>query len=256
MAVFLSMAPHPDDEVLGAGVLCLELLAHGHEVHVVCASLGRADEHERRAAEAGAAAARAGWVVHVPEEPVAMSAGDDLDAAERRLTGVVAEWVDRLGADVVIGPGPHDAHHGHEVVGRAVAAAGRSRAGLRWWAWEVWGHLVVANLVLPYDEAVLDQAMDVLDRYVGELARTDYGEALAGAAMVGSALGAERVFGFGSVRPWGEPYAAVLSEAVVEAGGWTHTKGRILDPADPLRGEVDHDRSAAWLTSPSPYRRS
>lgn len=254
VAVILSVAPHPDDEVVGAGPLALDLLAHGHQVHVACISLGRPDQHERRAAEARSAAVRAGWELHLPSEPVALSSGDDLVAAEGAATDLVGQLLDRLAVDIVVGPSPHDAHHGHEVVGRAVAALGTGRPGLRWWAWEVWGHLEVRNLAVPFDEAVLDQALDVLDRYERELARADYGEALVGAALQGSALGSEQVFGFGAERRWEEPYANVFCESVIEEGRWVHTAPRVLDPAHPLQGEIDRDRSSAWLTSPSPYR--
>lgn len=255
VAVFLSVAPHPDDEAIGAGPLSLELLARGHEVHVVCASLGRPGDHGRRADEARAAADRAGWVLHLPATPAAMSRGDDLALAQRAVEDLLAEQLDVVRPDVVIGPGPHDAHHAHELVARAIGAVARGRESCRWWAWQTWGHLVVANLVVPFDEAVLEQAMDVLDRYAGELARSDYGEALVGAAMLGAALGHERAFGFGTARTWEGPYANVLCESVARDGRWIHTEPRVLDPAVPLQGEVDPHRDAAWLDGPSPYGR-
>jgi hypothetical protein len=129
------------------------------------------------------------------------------------------------------------------------------RAGCRWWAWQTWGHLVVQNLVVPFGEAVLEQALAVVDCYAGELARNDYGEALVGAAMLGSALGQERVFGFGSARSWDDPYANVLSEAVAGPGGWVHTQPRLLDASDPLASTPDPTRSARWLDEASPYGR-
>ncbi len=254
VTVFLSVAPHPDDEVIGAGPLGIELLAHGHEVHVLCASLGRPEQHERRAAEAQAGAARAGWVLHLPAAPVAMSRGDDLEAAEAAVADLLAEQVDVLGPDVIVGPGPHDAHHAHELVARAISSTAVDRAGLRWWAWQTWGHLVVQNLVVPFEEAVLEQAMEVLDCYAGELARSDYGEALVGAAMLGAALGHERAFGYGTTRTWTEPYANVFCESIVEGGRWAHGIPRVLDPRDPLQGEPDRARSASWLGEPSPYQ--
>lgn len=253
VTTFLSVAPHPDDEVLGAGPLSLALLDAGHEVHVVCASLGRPDQHDRRRAEATAAAEVGGWLLHLPSTPVDIGRGADPVAAERALRAVLEELARDVGADVVIGPGPHDAHHGHELVGRAIRDELVTREGRRWWAWQVWGHLPVVDLVHAFDDDLLARASAALACHAGEVARNDYDDVLLGAARLGAGLAGERLLGFGAVRPWTERNATPLCESVATGGTWAHTRPHVLSVDDPLAGVVDPARSSAWLHHPSPY---
>lgn len=253
MSTFVSVAPHPDDEVVGAGPPSIALLDAGHDVHVLLVSLGRPGDETRRRAEAEAAAEVGGWVLHVPAVPVSIGRGADGASAEAAVGALVLDLVDAVGADVVLGPGPHDAHHGHELVGRALRDACAGRAGLRWWAWQVWGHLPVVDLVLPYGEAAQARALDALACHRGEVARNDYADLLVGGGRLGAALGAERLLGFGAARPWVEPFAAMLCELVAGDGRWAHTRPRVLDPTDPLAGTIDTARSTAWLHAPTPY---
>lgn len=253
MTTFLSVAPHPDDEVLGAGPLSLALLDAGHAVHVICTSLGRPDQHDRRRSEVRAAARIGGWVVRVPATPVDIGRGADVAAAERAVRALVADAASDVGADVVIGPGPHDTHHGHELVGRAIRDGLAEREGCRWWAWQVWGHLPVVDLVHAFDDGLLARASAALACHAGEVARNDYDDVLVGAARLGAALAVERLLGFGTARPWSEPYATPLCESVVTDGRWAHTRPHVLSVADPLAGVVDPMRSSAWLHEPSPY---
>ncbi len=44
----LALAPHPDDEILGAGAVHIALARAGHEVNVYPVTLGRSHDHERR----------------------------------------------------------------------------------------------------------------------------------------------------------------------------------------------------------------
>lgn len=254
MTTFLSVAPHPDDEVLGAGPLSLALLDAGHDVHVLCASLGRPGQEARRRAEVEAAAAVGGWTLHLPPRPLRLGRGPGLAAAEAAVGEVVADLVGALDADVVIGPGPHDAHHAHEAMARAIRDTCAVQSGLRWWAWQVWGHLPVVDLVLPFGDDVLARARAALACHEGEVGRNDYVDLLEGAARAAGALGAERLLGFGSARPWQESNAVLLCESVATTDGWAHTEPRILDVGAPLAGVIDRTRSAAWLHAPSPYR--
>ncbi len=253
MTTFVSVAPHPDDEVLGAGPLALALLDAGHEVHVVCASLGGPGQQDRRRSEAQAAADVAGWVLHVPAAPVDIGRSADRPGAETALCALISAMASDIGADVVIGPGPHDAHHGHELVGRAIRDGLVEREGCRWWAWQVWGHLPVVDLVHAFDDGILARASAALACHAGEVARNDYDDVLVGAARLGAALAAERLLGYGATRPWSEPYATPLCESVVTGGRWAHTGPHVLSVADPLAGVVDSTRSSAWLHEPSPY---
>jgi LmbE family N-acetylglucosaminyl deacetylase len=254
MATFLSIAPHPDDEVLGAGPLSLLLQGAGHDVHVYAASLGRPGQHERRTAEASAAAAVGGWTLHLPQHPAQISSGDNLATAHDDLVQAIGALSDELRPDVLIGPGVHDAHHGHEVVGRAIRDAGSPRAGLRWWSWQMWGHLPAVNLVATYDQDVLDAASAALSAYSGENTRNSYQDMLHGAARLNAALAPERAFGFGSSRTWTDPYAAMYCELVSTGDGWILPGARVLDPAAPLQVGAGA-RWPAWLHHDSPYLR-
>ncbi|HEY2637780.1 MAG TPA: PIG-L family deacetylase, partial [Solirubrobacteraceae bacterium] len=139
----LHLAPHPDDEAVGAPATLLGLVAAGHDVVNLACSLGRPADQVRREAEAREACARAGFALEIVRPPPATSRGDDLAAAQAALTAAIAARLD--GVDLVVGPSPHDGHHGHEVVGRAArdAVPGAARPP-RLWLWGVW-----ADLPLP-----------------------------------------------------------------------------------------------------------
>ena len=86
MICVLHLAPHPDDEVLGAGATLMGLRVHGHRVINLACSLGRPDQHERRRREVEEACDRLGLELIVHDPPLAISANDDLFAA--RTAGV------------------------------------------------------------------------------------------------------------------------------------------------------------------------
>jgi len=209
MASVLHLAPHPDDEVLGAGATLLGLRAHGHRVVNLACSLGRAPERrERRRAELVDACERAGFELVVLER-------DGLDATARGI-------VEREGVDLVIAPDPEDAHPAHA----EVAAAARrvvEATGARLWTWGLWRDLARPTLYCGFDEERLAQLQHVLAAHRGELERNDFAELLRARAIAARVLGAERVFGLGAARR-PEPYAELLAD-----GG----PPRVLDLADP-----------------------
>jgi LmbE family N-acetylglucosaminyl deacetylase len=219
----LHLAPHPDDEAIGAVATLLALRDAGHRVINYAVSLGSdPSQRERRRAEVGEACGRAGFELVVHDGP--------LD--EPALRAAVRALVDREGVDVLVSPSEEDRHPAHEPVGRAardVAAA----AGLRWWAWGLWGELRAPTLYFGFDEAMLSRAQHVLAAHAGELARNDYLQLLRDRAGVARVLGAERVFGWGSaVRP--EPFAELLREYVPREGGaLAPGPPRVLDPVTP-----------------------
>jgi LmbE family N-acetylglucosaminyl deacetylase len=221
----LHVAPHPDDEAIGAPATLLGLIAGGHRVVNLACSLGRPDQHERRRREVTEACRRAGFELEILDPPLRISRDDDLERAQRTLAGEVRRRVEALDAGLVIGPTPHDGHHGHEVVGRAVRDALAAEAAPPLWMWAIWAELPLPTLFVPFEEQQLERATDALSAHAGEVARNDYADLLRGRGVTSRVLGAERVFGFGSPRRAEEPYAELLAD-----GG----PPRVLDLEHPL----------------------
>jgi LmbE family N-acetylglucosaminyl deacetylase len=218
----LHVSPHPDDEVLGAGATLIFLRRAGWRVVNLACSLGRPADHERRQAELSASLAVLGLEGMLAVPPVAMSAGDDLAAAERRI----AELVSTVEADLVISPHPEDAHHAHAVVGRAVAAA--ATTATRWWAWGLWRDVAAPNRLIPYDQATMEILLEALRCHAGEVDRNPYDDLLPARARVGAVLGSERVMGFGTSIVGAEPYADLLEERVRDGSGWHLAGGHVV----------------------------
>ena len=205
MTCVLHLAPHPDDEVLGAGATLLGLRAHGHRVINLACGLGRPDQHERRRAELEEACERADFELVVGD---AASAG---------------ELIEREGVQLLVAPDREDAHPAHAAVA-AEAAEAAAATGVAWWSWGLWRDLARPTLFSGFGEERLARLQHVLAAHSGELERNDYAELLRARAVAARVLGAERVFGFGSARR-PEPYAELLAD-----GG----PPRVLDLADPL----------------------
>lgn len=145
------VAPHPDDESLGAGATIASLSAAGARAEVVLCTDGEAAA-PGRPAEACRAAERLSTGTAVRVHRLALPDGGlDHDRAEleRRLADVLA------GAELVIAPWPGDGHPDHAAVGHAVRTAVREVAldavllEYPIWAWH-WGEpsvLPAADLV-------------------------------------------------------------------------------------------------------------
>ena len=202
----LHLAPHPDDEVIGAPATLLRLRDAGHRVVNLACSLGRPADHDRRRAEVTEACARAGFELVVHEPPLGLSRDDDRDAATATLAATVSRLVDELAVGLVVAPSPHDGHHGHELVGRAARDA-LTRAGApRLWLWGLWADTPLPTLFVGFDAALLGRATHALQAHAGEVARNDYVELLRSRATVARVLGSERVFGYGTPgRPGRSP---------------------------------------------------
>jgi LmbE family N-acetylglucosaminyl deacetylase len=243
---FLHMAPHPDDESIGAVATLLALRAAGHDVINVACSLGRPADARRRRAEVESACALAGFEL-ADTPPVGLSRHDDRASAERELVEIVGELVAERAVDVVVSPSPHDGHYGHETVGRAArdvvaGAGGRPRL----WLWGLWADLPWPTLYFGFDTPALDRALAVLGQHKGEIARNDYREVLRGRASANRVLGSERVFGWGGAMH-AQPYAELLMEAALREGEWRTGGARELIPADPL---ADAPTEGAWRSVP------
>lgn len=253
--VVLHVAPHPDDEVLGAGATLMQLLQHGGRVHSLVCTLGRPADHKRRRAELSEAAVRAGFVSHVMDPLAGLSSGDDLVRGGALVRDAITHLVTAIGADIVVSPHPHDGHHGHEAVGRAVREAIEANPTARWWMWGLWSDLPLPNLLLPFG---LEQMADVqwaIAAYEGENARNRYDVMYPARATAAAVLGSERVLGFGARSATSLPYAELLTEAAYsdDEGVWRAGKARILAPAEPLAPiPSDGLNLTPLLSAPSP----
>jgi LmbE family N-acetylglucosaminyl deacetylase len=245
------VAPHPDDDALGCPGVLLHLRDRGWRVVSVLASLGFADQWDRRRAEFEEASQRAGFVPVFLDPPLDISLLDDLARATDRVAADLPRIVADYDASIVVSPSPHDVHHGHECVARGVQRAMETLpASVRWWMWGIWGDLPAPNTFFAFDERDLARMLHVLEAYQGEIERNDYRRLLTGRSTINAVLGSERVFGFGSAAASPLPYAEVLTEVRRVGGRWLASEGHHLDegPLEATRFDVD---LTAWLESPS-----
>jgi len=128
----LVIAPHPDDEVLGAGGAMARWAREGHSVQVAVVTRGRPplyaeDEEDRCREEARAAHGRLGvaatWCLGLPAA--------ELDGLpHRELNGKVAEVIRACAPDELYLPFPGDVHLDHQLVFHSALVAARpNRAG-------------------------------------------------------------------------------------------------------------------------------
>jgi LmbE family N-acetylglucosaminyl deacetylase len=221
VSTVLHVAPHPDDEALGAPVTLLLLRRSGWTVVNLLASLGRPEDEARRRDEALDAAGRAGFELALPDG--------------REVGARIASFVEDRAPALVVSPWLHDGHPSHERVARATAdALAAFPSPPVWWQWGLWADLRHPTLYVPFGDEVLAEAQHVLAAHSGELARNDYARLLQARAITHAVLGSERVFGFGSARASSLPYAELLTEQRRVHGEWRTEPARILDPACPL----------------------
>jgi len=246
----LHLAPHPDDEVIGAPATLLRLRDAGHRVVNFACSLGRHDQWERRRREVEEACRRAGFELEIMDPPLAISRGDDFELAQRTLVEEVRRLVATLDAQLVVAPTPHDGHYGHEVVGRAARDALAVEGAPRLWMWAIWADLSLPTLFAPFGEEDLERATHALRAHAGEIGRNDYVDLLRCRGVTARVLGSERVFGFG--RPGRDvPYAELLTEAAFADGEWWAGAPREPDPADPLSPVPQERPLGWWMSAPS-----
>jgi LmbE family N-acetylglucosaminyl deacetylase len=240
----LHLAPHPDDEAIGAGATLLALQAAGHRVINLAVTLGRPEQAARRLGEVERACERASFelVVH---------------SARHDLTAAVVTLIDELCVDLVVAPSPHDGHHEHERVGRAARDAidaRREATPPRLWLWGLWADLPWPTLYHGFDEPLMQRTIHVLEAHEGELERNDYRALVRARATANRVLGAERVFGWGAgARP--QPYAELLTEIVLDGSEWRTAGARELVASDPLGAAAAEGSRAIpiawWLTERS-----
>ncbi len=129
--VALVMAPHPDDEVLGAGGTIARMSAAGSDVHIGVVTRGTeplfSEEANVRAKREAAAAHQVLGVAktHFLEFPAA-----ELDTIQHReLNRAIAELMRDVAPDVVFVPFPGDIHKDHQIVFESSLVAVRPTGG-------------------------------------------------------------------------------------------------------------------------------
>lgn len=273
--VVLHVAPHPDDELIGAPAALTVLRDSGWRVVNLACSLGAASDRRRRHDELAEACRRAGFECEVVSAPLDDPLGAaDVVPAVRLLTTEVADAVGRHRPRLVVAPSPHDRHRGHEVVGRAVISAcgdamdatadddhGADDSGHgtaagpvpeRLWLWGLWADLPFASLALRFGEARLTEILTALAAHAGEMARNDYRRLVRGRAEMNASVGPERVFGFGGDADAvaDAPYVELLTELGRRGGRWHLGAPRWLDPLAPVGGLGDMVLDT-WLSEAS-----
>lgn len=256
----LHVAPHPDDELTGAPAALMALRDSGSRVVNLVCSLGRAeDQRQRRAAEAAEASERAGFDLRLSQAAVR-----EPEISEREIEGLVAESIRSEGARIIVAPSHQDGHPAHELVGRAVAAAFEKvvlsdpGTSLRLWLWGLWADLPFPTVAVAFSEGRMQEVLDCLEAYAGELRRNDYRRLVRGRAEMNASLGPERVFGYGTAAapPAGQgEFVELLSELLLVGGDWRLGTPRWLDPKEPMGDptQVPVLRPIGeWIRSPSP----
>lgn len=161
---FLVLSPHPDDESLGCGGLLLAAQARASQGHVLILTDGAGShpnspsfppqrltalrrEEARRALDAlGLPRNRLGFL-DLPDTATPKS-GPAFDAAVEAILRRAAD----IGARTLFVTWGRDPHCDHETA-YAMAKAAAAQAGLRLWAYPVWG------LHLPADQEIADESL-------------------------------------------------------------------------------------------------
>jgi len=216
----LHLAPHPDDEALGAPATLLALSDAGWRVVNLACGLGSAPSpRERRRTEVEDACGRAGFALRI-------AASDDVGAE------VAAAMEDERPA-LVVSPDPDDDRHpAHAAAGRAARGAIESapEPRPRWWTWALWGELRHPSVLVPFGAERLAELHHVLAAHASQLERNDFGALLRARAELARVRGPELVFGFGAPGI-AEPYAELLTERLLGPGGeWRRGEPRVQRP--------------------------
>lgn len=249
----LHLAPHPDDELIGAPAALMALRDAGWQVVNLACSLGSPGDAERRRSELTEACRRAGFACEVAAVPLGDPLGPtDIEAATRHLQSELAQAMARHRPRLVVAPSPHDRHPGHEVVGRIalqLCAAQSDTAPERLWLWGLWADLPFPSLLVGFDEERLAEILAALEAHGQELARNDYRRLVRGRAEMNASLGPERVFGFGNIGA-SHRYAEVVCEVGRRAESWRLGAPRWLDPSTPI-GALGDQVLDGWLAAES-----
>jgi len=185
----LIVAPHPDDEVVGAGGLLALELAAGRTVAVVVVTDGAgapqaaprltpAELVERRRQECRAGLAELGecevTFLSSPSASLREPAG-----RKRAADGIAAALLELAPADVFV-TAPFEEHMTHRLVTRATVEAIRllpSPGGMRLWGYPVWGELWGEEGVVRVDiESVVVSKRRAIAAHVSQVTARAYDE--------------------------------------------------------------------------------
>jgi LmbE family N-acetylglucosaminyl deacetylase len=252
----LHLSPHPDDEVAGAAATLMALRDAGWRIVNLACGLGRPEQHVRRRAEVDEACRRARFELLPCEPPLAMSAGDDLAAAEDALVELLGSVLWDLEPALVCAPSPHDGHHAHELVGRAARRALEAHTGQAppLWLWGIWADLPFPTLIVPFDRTRLAEIQHALAAHASELARLPLARLLVARAVLNAGVGEERVHGSGVASDPAVELAELLCEIVLTPAGWQLGAPRRFDAEAPLASPSARP-IGWWLTAESVHAR-
>lgn len=219
----LHVAPHPDDELLGAPATLMALRDAGWRVVNLACGLGRrATRRAPREAELREACRLAGFELRL--------------GAKGALADSLRHSLEELRPAIVVSPGPHELHPAHRLVATALREVLESTGAQtpRWWMWALWGSLRQPTLATGFDSDRLAEILTGLGAHRGELERNDYRRLVEGRAAMNAVLAPELLFGLGTTPGDGARYAELLTEAVATAAGWRLGTRRWLKPTIPI----------------------
>lgn len=142
------VAPHPDDEILGAGGLMALLADQGVRLRLVAVTDGEAS-HPGRPIAARRIAESAAALRHIGECETVRLGLPDSRVDDEELAGLLPELV--KGFDVCLAPWEKDVHRDHEAAGRAALTCDIEVLRFPVWTWH-WAR--PADPRLPWDRAV------------------------------------------------------------------------------------------------------
>jgi LmbE family N-acetylglucosaminyl deacetylase len=252
----LQLSPHPDDELAGIPATLMALRDAGWRIVNLACGLGRPEQHAQRRAELQEACRRAGFELLPCEPPLALSAGDDLAASEDALVRLLASVLPELDPALVCAPSPHDAHHAHELVGRAARRALEALPGPLppLWLWGVWADLPFPTLVVPFDRPRLAEIQHALAAHASELARLPLDRLIEARAVLNAGVGEERVHGSGVPSDPAVELAELVCEVVLTPAGWRLGAPRRFAAEAPLAPPSARP-IGWWLTAESAHAR-
>lgn len=161
----LVIAPHPDDEVIGAGKLIRVLRRRGARVAVVVVSDGAASHpgsrrwprarlvaerqrETRRALRRLGVTAREIVFLGLPDGALSQVPGDCRRAVRREIAR-------RRPLDLLVGPADDDHHPDHRAVAAAMAGSGTAARRLAYRIWPAWRERRGRSLRLPVGAATV-----------------------------------------------------------------------------------------------------
>ena len=242
----LHIAPHCDDELIGAPAILMGLRDHGWSIVNLVSSLGSPDQRNRRSREVELACQKAGFELKIFQKPLDDPiAEDDFQASVRRSVAEISQVIEEVAPAIIMTASPLDKHLGHQAMGEALLRAleGNPLASQVVWLWGLWADLPYPTIAHCFGEDYLVEIEDCLALHAGELERNDYRRLVGGRAMMNSILGPERVFGFGSCGVDQNQYVELIGEFYLYESDWWSGSPRWLELANPLNGTRSHIRN-------------